>query len=134
MMSPARRLVVFACLGGLLLGCSSEGAPPPADSTPSAERALALMQGRWRSTTDASVVLEIDGDGVTTHYDGEPLGEESLAFVDGCPGAPGGEGPFFTLSDETGDALCYHLTAVDDDLLEYTYLARGNTLTYTRIE
>jgi hypothetical protein len=134
MRSRARRFVVLVCLGGLLLGCPREDALPPAESTPSAERALTLMQGSWRSTTDASVVLEIEGDRVTSLYDGEVLQEDSLAFVDGCPGVPGGEGPFFTLSDGGGQALCYHLTVVDDGLLEYTFSARGNTLAYTRIE
>jgi hypothetical protein len=128
-----RSLVPFACACGLLLGCSVGPVRPmsSADSL-TTDQALDRMQGRWRSTDDDRSVVEIDGDRVTSSYDGEVMDEGTLGFVESCP--EGGEGLGFVIGGETGEGLCYYLVEVDEDRLEYSYAARGNTLAYRRIE
>lgn len=125
-------------------GCAGEGSGPAAAVPPgdpagrpaqaSSVASIEKLQGTWRSRDDRAVVLEIRGDQVTSWYDGEMLGVETLRFVDGCETRreePAGE--YFLLTDGD-DSLCYHLTLAGETLLEYTYLARGNTLSYRRAE
>lgn len=148
MSRAGRNLVLLVCAVGASLGCARDKAPASSElaavsatpeslattPAPSADEALARMQGRWRSTDDAKVVLEIAGDRVTSRYDGEVVDVSTIAFVASCPRPSGGNGHYFTLRDGVGDELCYHLTVVDDQLLEYSYVVRGSSLGYRRIE
>lgn len=125
-------------------GCAGEE-PRPAASAPASvpgEEArqvgkasnIDLVQGRWQSRDDEALVVEIRGDQFISWYDDEKIGAETLDFVSDCGeqrAEPDGE--YFVLRDEAG-VLCYHLTHVDEALLEYTYVERGNTLSYTKLE
>lgn len=109
------------------------GSDPVMADAPSVN-AVDKLQGRWRSRSDTSISIEIQGHRFLSRYNETIVGSGVVTFVNNCEERlhdPQGE--FFTVSDEA-DALCYHLTQVGDTLLEYVYLPRGTTLSYERIE
>jgi len=127
---------------GILIGCAQdEVQPEPAPPAPTAiaeeQQApsnIDKMQGKWQSRDDQAAVIGIDGDQFTSWYDTEKLSTGTLTFVNNCDEqAAEPEGDYFVVRDQSG-ALCYYLSHVDRALLEYSYVRRGNTLSYTRIE
>jgi len=92
------------------------------------------LQGRWRSRSDASASIEIKGNTFLSLYHGTIVSNGILEFVNNCEDrghVPQSE--FFIVSD-AADTLCYHLTVVEDALLEFVYIPRGTTLSYERVE
>lgn len=92
------------------------------------------LQGRWRSRSDRSASIEIKGNRFLSLYNETIVSNGTLTFVNNCEERihdPRGE--YFIVSDDT-DSLCYHLTVVEDTLLEYVYTPRGTTLSYERIQ
>lgn len=140
--SPCRQVFLAFILILALAACSSRPAgmgqagaesDPVMTDAPSVN-AVDKLQGRWRSRSDTSVSIEIQGHTFLSRYNESIVDSGILTFVNNCEERfhnPHGE--FFIISDEA-DALCYHLTEVGDTLLEYVYLPRGTTLSYERIE
>lgn len=127
-----RTLAPLSCAVLLvLLGCATTGGSP-ADLT-DRQTALDRMQGEWRSTDDPLSVIEISADRMISVYDGEELAVGTIEWVDRCPESVG-DGLSFTVGNDEDGVLCYHLLRLDDDRLEYSYSARGNTLSYERVE
>lgn len=92
------------------------------------------LQGRWRSRSDSSASIEINGNTFLSLYNETIVSNGVLAFVNNCQErVHDPQGEFFIVSDEA-DTLCYHLTVVGDMRLEYVYIPRGTTLSYERIE
>ena len=133
-------LLVFVL--GTLIGCAKDEAQTesstPAPAAAAEPQALSSnidkMQGKWQSQDDEAAVIEIKGDQFISWYNNEKMSSETLNFVSNSDEqAADPEGEYFVVMDES-DALCYHLSHVDEALLEYSYVARGNTLSYTKIE
>lgn len=94
------------------------------------------VQGSWVSAEDAQNVLFIFGSEQYTSYAGETVDVSVLTFANACPG--GDEiGPVFftqTMGGDPMDALCYAVIDVTPDRMELSYVGRGNTLVYNRLE
>lgn len=115
------------------MGQAGAGSAPVMTDVPSVN-AIDKLQGRWRSRSDTSVSIEIQGHRFLSRYNETIVGHGVVTFVNNCEErVHDPQGEFFIVSDEA-DALCYHLTQVGDTLLEYVYLPRGTTLSYERIE
>lgn len=92
------------------------------------------MQGRWRSRSDSSASIEIKENIFLSLYNETIVSNGILEFVNNCEDrthVPQSE--YFIVSD-AADTLCYHLTLVEDTLLEFVYVPRGTTLSYERVE
>ncbi len=126
--TPARGLLVLVLLLSPLEGCRE--AERLSAATPNIER----IQGTWQSTDDAAATIAIRGNAFLSRYDDVALISETIHFVSDCERQVNdSEGEYFVLMADTG-VLCYRLSYVDETLLEYIYLPRGNTLSYTRLE
>ena len=91
------------------------------------------MQGIWESADDPAYVIEIAADRFEGRYSGEGTRSAKLTFVTSCEDdteAP--DGQYFTLTDDDGP-ICYYLLRAEADVLEYSYVARGNTLSFRRM-
>ena len=147
---PVRECLVSILLLATLSGCAQEQAQPswPAEPVPSEPIAdvaplpdevapagtAATLQGTWQSTEDPAYVIEIAGDQFVDLYSGETTRVATLTFVTSCEddtAAP--DGQYFTVTDEDGP-LCYYLLRADGDALEYSYVTRGNTLSFVRMQ
>lgn len=153
---PLLPLVVF------LVSCSSE--PVPADrSTPqrparqettprlsvpakraavrplhqaAAKTTYALLQGTWQSTDDPKDVIELRGHRRIEYYAGVPLGTTVFMLDRACPsdpkaGHPSDNGRYLV---EPREDMCWEIVGVNNQGLELSYVARGNTLNYRRIK
>ena len=94
---------------------------------------LDKMQGRWISDDDPENVISIEGDNLATIYSGQPLGDEKIVIVRDCSEMLADQnGMSFTLSDDGPDLRCFNILSVSEEKLVYSYMPRGNTLSYTR--
>ena len=59
--------------------------PAPAVQMDEAPRLLAMMQGTWQSLEDPLNVFTISGDKMSSVYNDEPLGDETITVVTECP-------------------------------------------------
>ena len=94
------------------------------------------VQGSWVSTDDPESVLYIFGSEQFSVYAGETLDRSVMTFANACPG--GAEiGPVFftqTMGGDPMDTLCYAVLEATSDRMELSYVGRGNTLAFTRLE
>lgn len=127
-------LAVAACSAGRAQGDKAGAEPHSVKTDAPSVSEVDKLQGRWRSRSDASASIEIKGNTFLSLYNETIVSKGILAFVNNCEArVHDPQGEFFIVSDEA-DTLCYHLTVVDDMLLEYVYVPRGTTLSYERIE
>jgi len=125
-------VAALACLSILLP--ASPPLAPALSAQDAPEGTAATMQGVWQSTDDPRNVIEISGYEVVSRYDGEVVAISTLTFVAGCDdhtAVP--DGKYFLLAEEDL-VLCYYLLEAGVDRLEYSYVDRGNTLSYRRVD
>lgn len=94
------------------------------------------VQGTWVSTEDAQSQLYIFGSEQFSVYAGETLDTSVMTFANACPGGDP-IGPVFftqTMGGDPMDTPCYAVLEATADRLELSYVGRGNTLSYTRLE
>lgn len=137
------RLLVFLFLSGLSIGCGTKepSSAPTADvSDPTGPNMtdtrgnLTRLQGRWQSNDDPASVNEIDGDRIIFWYDGAVLSTATITLVNNCQDQTDNPvGAYFTATDDSGTS-CYYIVHLDESELEYAYVARGNMLSYTKID
>lgn len=94
------------------------------------------VQGSWVSTEDPQSVLYIFGSEQFTVYAGETLDTSVMTFANACPG---GEdiGPVIftqTMGGDPMDTPCYAVLDATPDRLNLSYVGRGNTLAFIRLE
>lgn len=96
------------------------------------------MQGIWRSDDDSKSELRIEGDKVTSIYDGKQVSEDRFAWDLKCALACSqGMGDLsqtlcFKLETEN-NATCYSFVSLSEKKLKYTLLSgTGKTLSYTK--
>lgn len=130
-------LLVFA----LVTACGSEQKPasaPPAAAQPgsAAPTTYQRLQGKWQSTTDARSVIEIKQHQYIDYYDGKRLDAATFILDRACSGAAGaghpGDNEKYLV--EPREDMCWEIVGVNEEGLELSYTARGNTLNYRRIK
>lgn len=94
------------------------------------------MQGLWVSVDDPLSVIDIYGSEQTSLYDGQVMEVALTTWADACPG---GEniGPVMYMQRMGGDPMdvsCMAILEVTADQMDLSYVGRGNTLSYTRLE
>lgn len=101
---------------------------------------LELLQGTWQSLEDEASFLVIEGDRMKNYYGGmdEELDNEVFIISDTCMNESDSESDLPEekdryLSNPNLD-LCWYIESVDATNLTLIYTARGNTLTYRRVE
>ena len=124
---------IIAALIALALALPAAAAPTP----------QALMVGKWRSVDDARALVEIRADGTwIDSYAGMPSATTTSRWIlfsgghppkDAADQALDAKSLYLEVSDKDG-SLVYAVDRVDAKRLQLTYLARGNTLTYARVE
>ncbi|MEM0962000.1 MAG: hypothetical protein AAGK21_05580 [Bacteroidota bacterium] len=111
-----------------------EETAPAVDGSFSAESAAAAIEGRWRSTDDPNMVVEIGRDSFAEFYAGEPLPSGRIAFAQACPDGTTGEFVFL-LSSPDAERMCFVVVESGDDRLWYALSGgTGNTLSFVRAE
>jgi hypothetical protein len=94
------------------------------------------LQGKWQSTADAQSVIELRGHLYLDYYAGEALDTAEFILASACP-SPAGAGqlgdnePYLV---EPKEDLCWEVVSVDEESLELSYTARGNSLNYKRMK
>lgn len=101
---------------------------------------LELLQVTWQSLEDEASFLVIEGDRMKNYYGGmdEELDNEVFIISDTCMNESDSENDLPEekdryLSNPNLD-MCWYIESVDDTNLTLIYMARGNTLTYRRVE
>jgi len=101
---------------------------------------LELLQGTWQSLEDEASFLVIEGDRMKNYYGGmdDELDNEVFIISDTCMNESDSESDLPEekdryLSNPNLD-LCWYIESVDATNLTLIYTARGNTLTYRRVE
>ena len=92
-----------------------------------------LLQGKWRSDDDPSNVLEFAGGKRIEGGDSEPytLADHCTNPTDNNGSSPAEKDRY--ISCEQSD-LCWYIVELTADKLSLSYMGRGNTLNYTRIQ
>ncbi|KDA02648.1 hypothetical protein HOC_09384 [Hyphomonas oceanitis SCH89] len=109
--------------------------PDPAVQMEEEPKLLEMMQGTWQSLEDPMNVFTISGDQMSSVYNDEPLGNETITVVADCTAmTPDADGMSFTLkADGDDEARCFSIIDAGADRLDYSYSARGNTLAHKRM-
>ena len=94
------------------------------------------MQGLWVSVDDPLSVIDIYGSQQTSLYDGEIMEEALATWADACPGGENIGPVMFTqlMGGDPMDVSCMAILEVTADRMDLSYVGRGNTLSYTRLE
>lgn len=107
----------------------------PSEKTDPKADQITAMQGEWLSTDDAQSSVLVEGLIWTDLYDGQMMGQSVVFAGSGCADGSG-EGvdtiELFVIGSADAGSLCYSVLSVDANRMELSYLARGNTLTFTR--
>lgn len=109
--------------------------PAPAVQMDEEPNLLAMMQGTWQSLEDPMNVFTISGDQMSSVYNDEPLGNETITVVTDCTAmTPEVDGMSFTLkSDGDDEPRCFDIIDAGAERLDYSYSARGDTLAHKRM-
>ena len=101
---------------------------------------LELLQGTWQSLEDEASFLVIEGDRMKNYYGGmdDELDNEMIMISGTCMNESDSENELPEeenryLSNPNLD-MCWYIESVDATNLTLIYMARGNTLTYRRVE
>ncbi|MGY3089021.1 hypothetical protein ACVWYF_002061 [Hymenobacter sp. UYAg731] len=112
-------------------------APQPAQPRPAAatKTTYQLLQGKWQSREDAKSVIELKGHRYIDYYDGKQLSSSAFVLDRACPSIPGagqpGDNEKYLV--EPQEDMCWEVVGVDEESLELSYTARGNSLSYRKI-
>jgi|APTNR8051073442_1049403.scaffolds.fasta_scaffold07550_3 hypothetical protein len=96
------------------------------------------IQGMWRSDDDSKSELRIEGDKVTSIYDGKQVSEERFVWDIKCSlsCSQGQEDLSQTLCfklETTSNATCYGFVSLSEKKLKYSMMpGAGKTLSYTK--
>lgn len=101
---------------------------------------IELLQGKWQSLEDEDSFMVIEGDRMKNYYGGmdEELDNEPIILSDTCMnesdsenGLPEEKNRY--LSNPNLD-MCWYIESLDENNLTLIYMARGNKITYRRVE
>lgn len=101
---------------------------------------LELLQNTWQSLEDEYSFMVIEGDRMKNFYGGmdEELDNEAIILSDTCMneadsanGLPEEKNRY--LSNPNLD-MCWYIESLDENNLTLIYMARGNKITYRRVE
>lgn len=99
----------------------------------------ALLQGKWQHTDDLDNILVFDGDKRKEIADGiDEWQEEAFILSDHCQnptdadnGIPAERDRYITCPESD---MCWYIVEIDQEKLSLSYMGRGNTLNYIRVE
>jgi len=94
---------------------------------------LRMMQGSWTDPNDIDTQFDITGSEMETSYQGKFLGREYLSMSDSCEGMTGQD---FLLrrEEESGDIYCFTFQELSEERFVLTYLPRGNSHYFVRLD
>lgn len=94
------------------------------------------MQGLWVSVDDPLSVIDIYGSEQTSLYDGQVMEISLATWADACPDGENIGPVMYTqmMGGDPMDVSCMAILEVTDDRIDLSYVGRGNTLSYTRLE
>ncbi len=148
---PMKKSIVVLATVYLLAGCAGKGdaskQPETAESTPQevpatateATATAALLQGKWQSTDDETNFVEFTGTLRREISEGMTDWDEEEYVLSGkCENASDKESAQEPEQDKyiscAKSDMCWYIDFVDENTLNLVYMARGNTLSYTRAE
>jgi hypothetical protein len=113
--------------------------PPPGAGQPVAEKpasnaSASSLDGDWQSLDDPKNVAKIKGDSFASVYDGKVIDTQKIRYVRSCTDKTAAKASEFFLLVSAAGEQCYKLLAVTADSLSYSYVDRGNTLSYKRLK
>jgi hypothetical protein len=95
---------------------------------------LLKLQGKWQSDEDHLSTIEIKGGKFISYYEDKIVCTETIEFInDADERKPDPSGEYFIVKGEF-DAMIYYLIDVSEAKLEYSFVGRGNTLRYTKVD
>ncbi|MBR9806295.1 MAG: hypothetical protein GYB49_03590 [Alphaproteobacteria bacterium] len=111
-----------------------DASAPSEETTPApGQPELEALAGRWVSDDDPRAGMIITGDQLEMTYNGDILSTDHLDVVETCGAATAAKNiPLIKTTSEDDEALCYSVLEASDTKLVLSYLARGNTLSYSR--
>ncbi len=113
--------------------------PPPSSAQPVAENTggtatpAASLDGTWQSVDDPKYVVRIAGTAFTDVYDGKVDATAKIRYVRSCDDKRDATARDFFLLVRAEGEQCYNLLEATRDRLSYSYVARGNTLSFRRV-
>lgn len=136
-----RKTITVVSAAIILSACSAaepnQAMEPSAQTEISVSKTISMMQGQWRSLDDPKNTLSIDGLSAVNSYEGGPSSTARIATVSDCTAMTTDDmGAYFTLTDVEDPSFvnCYYLISADDNGLTFSFLPRGNTLSFERMK
>ncbi len=129
-----RYFPIMFCL--LVTTACGEAPTPTATPTPdSSTDSTGELQGTWRSLDDDRATLRFEGNLMISSYSGEEDEGEHFVIARSCADAPEDapteQGKYLIVPDA---ARCYYILRLTENELDMSYVGRGNTLRYVRVE
>jgi hypothetical protein len=125
----------------VFLNCTKKPDPTPTATSPPKtatekknKTIFESLSGKWQSVDDKKNSIEFKEHSYSEYYDGKIIEENKFLLDKACPGEEGsgssGDNEKYLV---VGD-MCWYIIKVDEDNLELSYTARGNTLIYKKIK
>jgi uncharacterized membrane protein len=107
-----------------------EAGPRPWTQT---DRMLRVLYGNWYSVDDPASTFLVVGAERHQSYNDTFMHTEYIAIQEWCDDYADGGNYLYVLHEVSGEHSCYGINHLSDQDLELTYLPRGNTLHYRRL-
>lgn len=95
---------------------------------------LNKMQGQWYAKDDPNTQFTILGSERENTYSGAITGIDYLSVQEWCAGFEGGGSYLYARDESSSESYCYAIDNVGDLEMTLTFLPRGNTLSYQRLD
>ncbi len=113
----------------LILSCSNK----KENLNPTLKGNLLKLQGKWQSDDDPSSIIEIKNNQFISYYENDTMISETIEFINNAEDRKSdSDGEYFIVKGEF-DAMIYYLIEVSKSKLIYSFVGRGNSLRYTKI-
>ncbi len=134
-----QKLILSSLLGLILTACAPSSDKDSIDKAEEAKQALPSimdqMQGHWQSDDDPMTVIQVSAAVLETIYDGQTASIEAINLVSDCTSMTSDPaGKYFTLTDQEDPSFvnCYYFISSGETSLHYSFLPRGNTLSFSK--
>ncbi len=138
--NTAKRILSITCILLLsvlcLISCTKENGQSniqKAKLNSSLQGNIAEIQGKWQSDDDQLSIVEIQNNKFISIYNNEIISTETIEFINNAEERKiDPNGKYFIVKGEF-DAMIYYLVSVTNSKLEFSFVGRGNTLRYTKV-
>jgi hypothetical protein len=95
-----------------------------------------LLQGKWQSTQDTQSFLELKDHLYISSYAGEAADTAEFILNRTCAANSSAEhsGNNERYLVQPKESMCWEIVVVDEETLELSYTARGNSLIYRKVK